>query len=144
VDRADPAWELAALGLAALAYALALLSFALLYGFGARAAISATVGGVMAAALALRLFRLRISETTRTGLYAAVVGLITAEAIWAISYWRIAPVSAGLLAMIPFYLSAGLAQQQLAGRLTRRLWIEYGVVGAVALVIAAVYGLAQG
>jgi hypothetical protein len=144
VDRADPAWELAALGLAAAAYALALLGFTVLYGLGARAAISATLGGLLAAALALRLFRLRAVEGARASLYAGVVGLITAEALWAVSYWRITPVSAGLLAMIPFYLAAGLAQQHLAGRLTRRLWIEYGLVGALALLIAALYGLAQG
>lgn len=154
VDRSDPAWDLAALGLTALAYALAMILFALLRSLGARALISASVGGLVAAGLALRLFTLKAASASPSGaaealvplgraaVYAAVVGAIVAETIWAINYWRVTASSAGLLGMIPFYLSAGLAQQHLAGRLSRRMWIEYGVVGALGLTIALVYTFA--
>ena len=59
VDRTDPAWDLAALALTALAYALALMLFALLRSLGARAVLSASLGSLVAAALALRLFALK-------------------------------------------------------------------------------------
>lgn len=136
VDRADAAWDIAALALTALAYALALVLFALLRSLSARALISATVGAGVAGSLAMRLFALKGVPLLRAGLYAMVVGVITAEAIWAINYWRVAATSAGLLAMIPFYLSVGLAQQHLTGRLDRRVWIEYAVVGGLGLLIA--------
>ncbi len=141
VDPSDPAFDLASLALTALAYALALVLFALLRGSGARAIISATAGGLVASALAFRLFVLRTAPGARAALYAAFTGLVTAEVIWAINYWRIAPSSAGLLAMIPFYLVVGLSQQQLAGRLNRRVWLEYALVGAVSLTVAIAYAL---
>jgi hypothetical protein len=141
VDRADPAWELAALGLTALVYALALILFALLRSLGARALISASIGGLVAAALAWRLFALKRAQPGRATLHAGLVGLLVAEAIWAINYWRVAPGSAGLLAMVPFYLAVGLAQQHLTGSLTRRIWVEYIVVGALGMVIALAYAL---
>ena len=72
----------------------------------------------------------------------AEVGLVTAEAIWALGYWRVTPSSAGLLAMIPFYLVVGLAQQHLAGRLTRRIWLEYALIGALGLAIGLGYAFA--
>jgi hypothetical protein len=70
------------------------------------------------------------------------VGLVSAEAVWALGYWRVTPGSAGLLAMIPFYLAVGLVQQHLAGQLTRRIWVEYGVIGGAGLIIALVYAFA--
>jgi hypothetical protein len=155
IDRSDPGWDVAALALTALAYALALLLFALLRSLSARALVSATIGGLAAAALALRLFALKAPGTPghlpgpgepqaaappgRRALLALLAGLVVAEAIWAINYWRVSPASAGLLAMIPFYLGVGLAQQHLANRLSRRIWIEYGVVGVLGLAIALFY-----
>jgi hypothetical protein len=141
VDRNDPAWQWSTLGLTALAYALALLLFVLIRTIGARAFVGSTIGGLMAAALALRLFALKAAPAGRASIYAAVVGLIAAQSIWALSYWRISPGSAGLLTMIPFYVAAGVAQQHLTGSLTRRVWLEYGLVGAIGLVIAVFFSL---
>ncbi len=146
VDPTDPGFELAALGLTALAYTLALVLFALLRSASTRAVVAAPVGGLAAAALALRLLLLRSSSserpTAQTVLYAGLVGLVTSECLWALNYWRITPSSAGLLAMIPFYVGVGLAQQQVSGRLNARVWVEYGVVAALALAIALIYALA--
>lgn len=146
VDPTDPGYEVAALGLTALTYTLALVLFALLRSMSTRAVVVAPIGGLAAAALALRLILLR---TTNAGapagqalLYAALVGLVTSQCLWALNYWRITPSSAGLLAMIPFYLGVGLAQQQISGRLNARVWVEYGVVAALALAIALIYALA--
>src|SRR5579859_2074764 len=139
VDRADPAWDVAALGLTALAYALALVLFALLRSLSERAVISASIAGLVAGALALRLFMLKDAPVGRAALYAVVVGLVSAESTWALSYWRVTAASVGLLAMVPFYLAAGLSQQHLAGQLSRRIWIEYAVVGGLGLAVALAY-----
>jgi hypothetical protein len=139
VDRADAAWQFAALSLTALAYALALVLFALLHSLSARALISASGAGLAGGLLALRLFALKAAPVRPALLYAGVVALVVAEATWALNYWRVASSSAALLAMIPFYLAAGLAQQHFVGRLTRRIWVEYGVVGALALAVALLY-----
>jgi hypothetical protein len=137
VDPQDAAWNIAALGLTAHTYALALVLFALLHSLSARALISATAAGLIAAALAARLLALK-TDAPSTPVYAAVAGLISAETIWALNYWRVPAASAALLALLPFYLAVGVAQQHLTGRLTRRLWLEYLIVGALGLVIALV------
>jgi hypothetical protein len=142
VDPDDAAWDVASLGLTALAYGLALMLFALLRSVSARAVISASIAGLVAGGLALRLFVLKAAPVGQAVLHATVVGLVSAEAVWALSYWRVTPGSAGLLAMIPFYLAVGLAQQHLAGQLTRRIWIEYAIIGGVGLLIALAYAFA--
>jgi len=144
VDRSDPAWDMATLGLTALAYAVALILFALLRSLSARALVSATVGGFVGASLAWRLLALKGAPSGPAAANALVVGLVVAEAIWAINYWRVSPGSAGLLAMIPFYVSVGVAQQHLTGRLSARIWIEYIVVGGLGLAIALFYTFANG
>ena len=143
VDRDDPAFDIAALGLTALAYCLALVLFALLRSASTRAVIATSISGLVAGALALRLFVLKAAPLRRAWLYAAIVGIVSGEAVWALSYWRVTSGGAGLLSMIPFYLVVGLAQQNLAGQLTRRIWIEYAVIGGLGLAIALAYALAK-
>ena len=140
VDPADPRREIAALALTTLAYLLALILFILLRRLGARAAISATLGGGVAAALTLRLSALKFAPLWRSALFAGLVGLISAFTIWLLHFWAISATGAALLTMIPFYVGGGLAQQHLLGRLTRKVWIEFGVVGALVLVLALIWG----
>lgn len=144
VDPDDPAREAAALTLTALAYALALVLFVLLRSLGARAAISAPVGGLVAAGLAWRLFALRQVPVGPATVYAGLIGLIAAEIIWALNYWRVNASSAGVLAMIPFYFGVGIAQHHLSGRLSPRVWVEYGLVGGLGFAIALWYAFARG
>lgn len=141
VDPSDPARDAAALTLSALSYGLALLLFAVLHSLGARAAIATTIGGGAAAGLAWRLFALNGAPLRRAALHALLVGLVCAEAIWAVAYWRVRTSSAALLALLPFYLGTGLVQQHLAGRLDRRLWIEYALVGLAMLGLILASGL---
>jgi hypothetical protein len=68
------------------------------------------------------------------------VGLICAITIWLLHFWAISATGAALLTMIPFYVGGGLAEQHLLGRLTRSVWIEFVVVGALVLVLALVWG----
>ena len=142
VDPADPRHDAAALALSALAYLLTLILFILLRHLGARAWVSALIGGGVAAALALRLFALKLAPLWRSAFYAGVVGLICAEVIWALSPLALPAIAAALLALVPFYLCQGLAEHHVLGRLTRRVWIEYGAVGSLLLILALVWGRA--
>jgi hypothetical protein len=141
VDADDPAREAAALVLTLLAYGLGLVFFAVVHNSGVRAAIASTLTGLVAGALAWRLLALHSASVSRAGLYAGLVGLICAETIWAITYWRLSSSGAALLVTLPFYLSVGLAQQHLAGRLTRRVWLEYGLVGLAGAGLVLTYVL---
>jgi hypothetical protein len=135
VDPADRRYLAARLSLNAWAYLLALISFVLIYSPKARSLLSATAVTVVATLLALELLRGASRGFGRTVLYALIAGLITGEIIWAMNYWRIAGVTGGLLLLLGFYVAAGLANQQLQDRLTRRVLIEYGVVALIGLVV---------
>jgi hypothetical protein len=139
VDGEDRFHDAASLGLSVLAYGLAFVLFAVLHNTGARAAIAVTLGGGVAAALAGRLIALSVRPVRRVLIPALVVGLMCAETVWAVSYWRVNSVGGALLVMLPFYIGVGLARQHLTGQLSRRSWVEFAVVGAVALAVTLSY-----
>jgi hypothetical protein len=70
--------------------------------------------------------------------------LITGEIIWAMNYWRIQGLTGGLILLLGFYVATGLANQQLQGRLTRRVLVEYAVVALIGLVILLQFQAVQG
>jgi hypothetical protein len=139
VDPADPRRDGVSLAVTALAYALAVLAFTFFYSLSYRALISASLSGVIATSLAWRLLALKAISPGRGVIYAALVGVVCAEVFWALTYWRLPPTAAALLVMIPFYVGAGIAQQHLLTTLSRRVWVEYGVVFLVGLAIALAY-----
>ena len=77
------------------------------------------------------------SKAWRRGLLAGIVALVMGQSTWALNYWRLSPLAAGLWLLLIFYLFTGLAQQQLVGRLTRRALFEFGgvVVGGVVVIL---------
>jgi hypothetical protein len=136
VEPDDRAFRAAAFGLTALSYIVALALFGWIRYTGARAALSATGTAVLASVVALRLFVLNGATLRRSFVFSASVGLVTGEAMWALNYWRITPMAAGLLLLALFYSFHGVANQHLLGQLNRRMVIEYAVVGFVGGVIA--------
>jgi len=135
VDPTDSHYPAARLGLNGWAYLLALLVFILIYSAKARSLISATGVTLISSLLALEFLRSAGQEFRRTALYALIAGLCTGEIIWAMNYWRITGLTGGLLLLLGFYLATGLAGQQLQGKLTRRVLVEYGVVALVGLIV---------
>lgn len=73
-------------------------------------------------------------------LLAACIGLLLAEATWALNYWAAPFLLGGALLLLLFYLATSLLQHHLTGNLQPRLAIEYALLGSglfVALVYAA-------
>lgn len=139
VDPEDSRRDIAVLLITALTYALALIIFALTYSLSYRAIVSASLSGIASSLLAWRWLQLRSPNSHQTWRYAGLIGLICAETFWALTYWRLTPGAAALLATVPFYVSLGVAQQHLTGTLSRRVWLEYGVVSLIGLAIALGY-----
>ena len=131
VDPADPRYNLARLGLNVAAYLIALVLFALIYRIKARALLSATATAAGSGLLALELLRDTRQSPRRTGLYALIVGLVMGEVIWALNYWRMRSLTAGMSLLLTFYVLTGLSQQAVLGRLSRRVLLEFGLVALV-------------
>ena len=140
VDPAGKRYLAARLGLNGWAYLLAAVVFVLIYSAKARSLVSATGVTLVSALLALEFLRSAGRGFGRTALYAAIAGLCTGEIIWAMNYWRISGITGGLILLVGFYAATGLANQQLQGRLNRRVLVEFGVVALVGLAILLRFG----
>lgn len=123
-----------------LTYGAAVALFLFVYQSRARSLVSATLVTITATLLAVELLR---SSTTQTGTvmsYGAIVGLILGQVTWALNYWPLPNLSAGLLLLLIFYVLVSLAQHGLQGRLTSRVVAEFLVVTVAALVLIGLFG----
>jgi hypothetical protein len=116
-------------------YTIALLFFILIYSTRSRSALSATGITLVSGVVALALLRHKREVVAKTWLFACIIGLSLGQITWALNYWRINSLSAGLLLLLIFYVFVGIAQQQLLGKLSRRAVWEFGAVTLVALLI---------
>ncbi len=123
------------LALNALAYALALALFALIFGARLRSLLSAT--GILTASGLISLELYRNSETSawRIWLYAGLTALLMGELTWALNYTAYSTQLASGVLLLAFYALTGLVQQLLWGRLTNRVVGEYVGVLVAGLVL---------
>jgi hypothetical protein len=131
----DPHFRTARLALNLATYLAAFALYATLYGLQQRSLISATLVLVVTFPLALELLRVTEEELGTTWLFAGVVALVLAELTWAVNAWGLSALSGGALLLLVFYAFSGLAQQHLAGRLSRRILFEYLSIAVVGLLI---------
>lgn len=119
---------------------LQIVSYVLAYGcFSAilfarmRTLYSASLIAFCATLLAYEILRWQ-PQTRRIGL-AALVGVVLAEATWALNYWPATFMLSGAVLLILFYVMVGLLAHYAAGTLQRRVWLEYGTLAGVLLAI---------
>lgn len=136
VDVEDNGFRSARLGLTLLAYLVLLAILGWMRFSGARAAISASAGALVAGAVSFRLLRLYDVSTLYALSSATIVALVLGQSVWAINYWFIHPLGAGLLLLDVFYVVHGLLQQNANPPVSRRVIVEYVVVGGIGLGLA--------
>ena len=131
----------ARLTLDALSYSAALLLFLFVYQTRTRSLLSGTLVAMTATLLAIEILRSSTPRTSLVLIYGVVVGLLLGEITWALNYWPLLPgLTGGLLLLLSFYLAVGIALQNLQGRLSRRVLLEFAAFAAVALVLIAIFG----
>ncbi len=125
----------------AMAYGAALILFVFVYQTRTRSLLSGPLIAGTAVLLAVEILR---TTTRRQGVvwsYGLIIGLVLGEVTWALNYWKLLPsLTGGLVLLLIFYLFAGLAQQGVRGRLTRRVIIEFAVFALMALILIALVG----
>jgi len=136
IDPFARGYRRARLGMNALTYGVALVLFLVVYRSRARSIVSATEVMLVSGLLALELLRGSGRPTLMISLYAGITGLLLGQVTWALNYWRLSSLTAGLVLLVVFYDVVGLAQNALHGRINRRVLIEYGLItiGAMALI----------
>lgn len=128
---------------------LALQAVVLLLAFGVFSAVayarlrwlySSVLIGVSAGLLAYGLLHWA-PQRGSLPLLAAVVGITLAESVWALNYWRAPFLLGGVLLLAAFHVVTGVLQGALEGGLTRRLVLEYCLVGSGLLAAVVVASL---
>lgn len=117
-------------------YVLAFGCFSAIYYTRYRTLYSATLAGATATLLAYGL--LAYTPASNRWLLSVVVGLMLAEALWALNYWATSFLIAGAVLLVIFYVAVSLVQHLGAGQLQRRLLVEYGLIGS-GLFIVIIY-----
>lgn len=136
LDRNPAVSQRALVVLQAVGYLLAFGVFSAVYYARYRTLYSATLIGGAATLLAYALLALTTRSQPLT--VALLVGLALAEATWALNYWSTTFLIAGTVLLVIFYVAVSLLQHQAAGRLQRRIVVEYMALGG-ALFAAIVY-----
>ncbi len=135
IDLSDRWYSAARMGLNLAAYLIGLILFATIYSLKIRSLYSAPLIGLAAGLLALDLLRSSEADLVRTWIYAAAIGLVIGESVWALNYWNLTGLIGGALLLIFFYAFAGITQQYLWQRLNRIVVIEYTIIFIGALVL---------
>lgn len=138
LDAAAAGYRRARLVLNLASYGIAVLVFLLVPDSWRPLARSAAWGGV-ALLLALELLRGTGARVANVTLYAIVVAVVVAETAWVLPRTGANPLTLGLLLLLLFYLLVGLAWQSLLQRLTRRVGVEFALIGLVGLVLILVF-----
>ena len=136
LDRSPAISQRAQVVLQVVGYLLAFGVFSAVYYARYRTLYSASLIGGAATLLAFAL--LVYTSRANTFTLSVLVGLVLAEATWALNYWDTTFLIAGTVLLVVFYVAVSLLQHQAAGRLQRRLLLEYGLLGG-GLFVALVY-----
>lgn len=136
LDRRTEISQPAQVVLHVIAYLLAFGVFSAVYYARFRTLYSATLIGTTATLLAYAL--LVWQPRPSSFLLALIVGIMLAEVTWPLNYWATTFLIAGTLLLVIFYITVSLLQHSAAGKLERKLQVEYGVLGAI-LFVAIVY-----
>lgn len=138
IESDEPLAIRARLYLNLVTYVAALMLFTSIYGTGVRSLVSGPATIIVTTVLALALLRIEPRSLGRTWAYSLVIGLILGQVIWALNYWNLSTLGGGVLMLLIFYFCSGIAQQELLGRYSRRVLIEYIGITAVSLLILVV------
>lgn len=116
-------------------YLTAFSLYAVVYTFEVSLVPAALCVGLASTLLAVELLHEAESERGRTLVYAGVVGLVVAEARWALYFLPLESYLAAVFLLLVFYLASGLVQHHLSDDLTAPVLTEFAVIAALGVVI---------
>ncbi|MBK6769251.1 MAG: hypothetical protein IPG72_09670 [Ardenticatenales bacterium] len=129
----DIHYRTARLGLNFMTYGAALALYAAIHGLHQRSLISVPAVCLVTFPLALEILRSSEEQLENTWVHAGIVALILGELTWGLNLQGVSALRGGGILLVAFYVFCGIAQQHLAGRLTRRVVMEYAATAAVGL-----------
>ena len=107
--------------------------FAVVYGLDVDLLPAAFAVGLVSMLLAIEVFREAEADPIRALVFAAVIGVIIAEARWALYFVPLDGFLAGIFLLLVFYLTTGVISHYLTDHLDRIVIGEFAMVTAVGL-----------
>ncbi len=133
LDRDDPHYDQASIGLEILVYSLLVLVFSALHAADARLAMAMPLIALSTSVLTLRVLALAAPLDRRIWAYTAGIGLLVGELALPLNFWPLPSVAYGLGLTVSAYVLGGLGKLRLQSELRRASLVEYAVVAALAL-----------
>ena len=133
-----PSFALGRLVLNVLTYVAAFAFYAVVYAFDIDLLPAAFAIGLFSMLLAVEVFREAEADAYRALVFSAVIGLVVAEARWALYFIPLEDFLAAILLLLVFYQSTGLVQHHLTGHLDRRVAAEFSMVTAIGIAVVVV------
>jgi Protein of unknown function (DUF5656) len=109
--------------------------YAVVYAFDVSLAPAAVTVGLVSLLLAVEVLREAEADPIRALVFAGVIGLVVAEARWALYFLPLESYLAGVFLLIVFYVSSGLIQHHLNDDLRVPVISEFAVISALGVAI---------
>ncbi len=140
-DHDSAYYSLSHLGLNVATYLVALAGYSAIYIWKLRSLLSGPVVALFTFLIMLDFLWKSGRSLRQVVTLSAVSGLVAAEAIWALNYWRATGFLGGTLLFFTFYILSGVLASYLLERLDRRELVEFGIVGSFGLLLIFIAAL---
>ena len=144
VNAEAPAYPFARFILNVATYLTAFGIYAAVYSFDVALIPAAFAVGAASILLAAEVLREGEPELTRMVVLAGAIGLVVAEARWALYFLPLEGFLAAVFLLLVFYLSTGLVHHHLTGNLSRSVAAEFMLVALAGLAIVVVGRIVSG
>jgi hypothetical protein len=135
VDPDHPRFALARFTLNIITYITAFGFFAVIYGFDVELLPAAFAVGLVSTLLTIEVFREAEADPLRALVFAAVIGVMLAEARWVLYFLPLDGFIAGVLLLLAFYLTTGVVSHYLSDHLDGGVIAEFVLVTVVGMAI---------
>ncbi len=135
VDQGSRHHAIALVGLNLATYLIAIGGYSAIYIWKLRSLLSGPLVGAFTLLLMLD-FLWKTGRPLRKAMPLSLAsGLVASEVMWALNYWRASGFLGGTLLFFTFYLLSGMLAAYVLDHLRPRDAVEYGVIGAVGLLL---------
>lgn len=135
VDPDDAAFPASRFILNVITYLAAFGFYAVIYGFEVELLPAAFAVGLVSMLLSIEIFREAEADAMRALVFAAVIGVIVAEARWVLYFIPLEGFLAGVFILLVFYLTTGVISHYLTHHLETNVVLEFAMVTAAGLAI---------
>jgi hypothetical protein len=144
VDVESPAYPAARFILNVATYLTAFGIYAAVYSFDVALIPAALAVGATSVLLAAEVLREGEPDLARTVALAGAIGLVIAEARWALYFLPLEGFLAAVFLLLVFYLSTGLTHHSVTGNLSRSVALEFVTVALAGLAVVIIGRIAAG